>query len=428
MLTQEEVVEVWALRKRGWTIASIARHLGRSRNTGRRYLQGEAQPGERKRKEDPFARYEKYVAARLQEDPHLWSTALLDEVRKLGYEQSYVTFNRQLRMRGLRPRCEGCGRGRPQPTIEIEHPPGEEIQWDWNELPKAPWGGMAHLLVGTLSHSGRARGVFVEAEDQAHLAEGVDGVVRRLGGTARKWRFDRMATVVDPETGKLRASWAQVAKYYGVELAVCPPRRGQRKGVVEKQIHFSTQRWWRHAEVSTMEQAQAEYDRFCAEHGDQRPRPGGTVATMAAAEPLLALPPQPYPAVVEVTRRVGSSSLVAFRGNQYAVLPGMEGAMVQVWLRLGSGQLEIVAMSGAVVARHRLLPSGAHAVARAPEQRAALEQAVLQAFSTALRCDRKVNRPPGEAAKAAAAELIGVGPSEAAVDLERYAEFARVAR
>ena len=60
--------------------------------------------------------------------------------------------------------------------------------------------------------------------------------------------------------------------------------------------------------------------------------------------------------------------------------------------------------------------------------RAALEQAVLQAFSTALRCDRKVNRPPGEAAKAAAAELIGVGPSEAAVDLERYAEFARVAR
>ncbi|HUY08434.1 MAG TPA: IS21 family transposase, partial [Candidatus Dormibacteraeota bacterium] len=47
-----------------------------------------------------------------------------------------------------------------------------EIQWDWNELPNAPWGETAHLLVGTLSHSSRGRGVFAEAEDQAHLAEG----------------------------------------------------------------------------------------------------------------------------------------------------------------------------------------------------------------------------------------------------------------
>ncbi|MGH7665695.1 MAG: IS21 family transposase, partial [Candidatus Dormibacteria bacterium] len=83
-------------------------------------------------------------------------------------------------------RCDGCGRHRFKPTIEIEHPPGEEIQWDWNELPKAPWGGTAHLLVGALSHSGQARGVFMEVEDQAQLAEGVDALVRRLGGTAKR--------------------------------------------------------------------------------------------------------------------------------------------------------------------------------------------------------------------------------------------------
>lgn len=428
MLAQEEAVEVWALRKRGWSISSIARHLGRSRNTVKRYLRAEAQPGARARPKDPFAKYEKYVSARLQEDPHLWATALLDEVGKLGYEQSYVTFARQLRLRGLRPRCEGCRRGGRQPTIGIEHPPGEEIQWDWNELPNAPWGETAHLLVGTLSHSSRGRGVFAEAEDQAHLAEGVDAVLRRLGGSAKKWRFDRMATVVDPQTGRLQPSWAQVAKYYGVEIAICPPRRGQRKGVVEKQIHYTTQRWWRHADVSTVEQAQVEYDRFCAEHGDQRERPGGTVATLADGEPLLALPPQPYPAVVEVIRTVGPSSLVAFRGNQYAVLPGMEEFPVQVRLRLGSDELEILALSGTVVARHRLLPSGSHAVSRDPQQRAALEQAVLQAFSTATRCDRKLNRPPGETAKAAAAELIGAATPEVVVDLERYAEFAKVAR
>jgi hypothetical protein len=147
--------------------------------------------------------------------------------------------------------------------------------------------------------------VFLDAENEAHLAEGVDAVLRRLGGTAKKWRFDRMETVVDPRTGRINRSWDQVAQYYGVELAIWPPRRGQRKGVVEKQIHDTTQRWWRHAEVATPEQAQAAYGRFCAEKSDQRPRQGSTVAQLAATKSLLALPPQPCPTALKFSRRVG---------------------------------------------------------------------------------------------------------------------------
>jgi hypothetical protein len=36
---------------------------------------------------------------------------------------------------------------------------------------------------------------------------------------------------------------------------VCPPRRAQRKGVVEKNIDFLTRRWWRTAGVVTVEDA-----------------------------------------------------------------------------------------------------------------------------------------------------------------------------
>ena len=36
MLTQEEDVEIHALRKQGWTISAIARHTGRDRKTIRR--------------------------------------------------------------------------------------------------------------------------------------------------------------------------------------------------------------------------------------------------------------------------------------------------------------------------------------------------------------------------------------------------------
>jgi hypothetical protein len=86
----------------------------------------------------------------------------------------------------------------------IAHPPGEEIQFDWLELPDPPegWGvgEHAHLLVGALAHSGRWRAVLAESEDFPHLVQALDQVVRRLGGTARRWRFDRMATVCYPSS------------------------------------------------------------------------------------------------------------------------------------------------------------------------------------------------------------------------------------
>lgn len=99
-------------------------------------------------------------------------------------------------------------------TTEIDHPAGEEIQWDWAERRKAPWGGTCYLLLGTLSHSGRTRSVIAESLDQAHLIEAMDAVMRRLGGTARVWRTDRLATVIVPGTSDVQASFAPVAKYY----------------------------------------------------------------------------------------------------------------------------------------------------------------------------------------------------------------------
>ena len=127
MLTWEEDVEAAALRKRGWSISAIARHLGRDRKTIRAYLTGVREPGKRKRAApDPFAPFIPYVTARLQEDPHVWATALYDEVVALGFNRSYPTFTRALRRLTLRPHCEACAGVKGRPTIEIAHPPGEE--------------------------------------------------------------------------------------------------------------------------------------------------------------------------------------------------------------------------------------------------------------------------------------------------------------
>ena len=430
MFTGNEDMEATALREQGWSISAIARHLGRDRKTVRAHLNGERVAGERRRAEpDPFVEYIPYLRARFAEDTHVWASALYDEVASLGFPLSYQSFTRGLRTHQLRPHCEACAGVKGRATIEIEHPAGEEIQWDWVELPEAPWGDDAHLLVGSLPCSGKFRGVFAESEDQPHLIESLDEVLRRLGGTARRWRVDRMATVVEPKSGIVQASFVPVAKHYGVSVVACPPRRGNRKGSVEKSIHYATQRFWRTMSAQTMAEAQAGFDRFCERTADKRPRSLSkleelvgkdgaasflvargrrrpSVGDLAELERLRPLPAAPYPATVVEHNKVGPSALVAFEGNAYSVPPGLIGAEVVVRHRLGSAGIEIVSAAGVLLASHyRETPGGGYVV-RDPVHTSALEHEVLAAFSTDPPCRRKANRPPGEASRAEAAKLL----------------------
>jgi transposase len=451
MLTREDDVDAHALHRRGWTISAIARHLGHDRKTIRAYLHGGRVAGQRRRAEtDPFEPFASYCRERLGEDPHLWATTLFDELLELGYDRSYPTFTRQLRARGLRPACEPCRPARDRPVAVIEHPPGEECQFDWLELPDPPaswgWGSKAFLLVGALAHSGRWRGVLAETIDQPHLIDALHRVCVGLGGLTHTWRFDRMATVCHPATGRVSASFAAVAKHYGVSVAICPARRGNRKGVVEKANHTAAQRWWRTlADECSPEQAQVSLDRWCQVRGDARMRPTSdgraTVATVAASEPLASMPP-PFPAVLTVERTATAQALVAFRGNRYSVPPELARAQITVSRRLGAPQLELATSSGIVIARHALAPAGAGATVRDTGHVAALECAALAAFTTAPPHRRKQRIPPGTAARAAAAALrtrldpneptpstsdtpVNAAGSEVVVDLARYAAAAQ---
>ena len=85
MLSCEDDVEAHALRRRGWPVSVIARHLGHDRKTVRAYLRGDREPGRRAgRGLDVMAPFVEYCRTRLADDPHLWASALLDELRELG--------------------------------------------------------------------------------------------------------------------------------------------------------------------------------------------------------------------------------------------------------------------------------------------------------------------------------------------------------
>jgi transposase len=441
MLTREEDIDAHALRRQGWTISAIARHLGRDRKTIRAYLADERVAGQRKPAgPDPFEPFADYARARLTEDPHLWAVTLFDELLELGYDRSYPTFTRQLRNRGLRPHCEPCAGTTGRASAVIPHPPGEETQWDWLELPDPPeawgWGPTAHLLVGSLAHSSKWRAFLAPAKDQAQLIAGLDAVTRNLGGLTKTWRFDRMATVCHPGSGRVTASFAAVAKHYGVSVKICPPRRGNRKGVVEKANHTAAQRCWRTLpDDATIAGAQAVFDRFARVRGDTRLRPvaagKASVATVAQSEPLAPVPVTPFPATLTEQRVASAQALVAWRGNYYSVPPELARATVTVSARLGTSIVQIATGSDIVIASHQAAPDGAGVMVRDHGHVLALERLVLAGHDTRAPHRRKERIPPGPDALAAAQALrdrtrpTDPGAVDVVIDLTKYAQVAQ---
>jgi hypothetical protein len=275
------------------------------------------------------------------------------------------------------------------------------------------------------------RATFAEATDQAHLFDAIDRTCAALGGVTRRWRFDRMGTVVAIGTDRLLASFVAFAKHHGVGVDICPARRAKRKGVVEKNIDFITRRWWRTANVATLEEAQRSLDAFCATIGDARPRHDldgrpSTVAALAEHERLAPLPPTRFPATLVVTRKVAANATVAYRGNHYSVDPTLLGATVEVRVPAGTHQIDIVDPATGLLARHRLAAPGLGQIVRDGAHAIALEHAVLAAFTTDKPCCRKANRPPSQAAQALAAQLRDPSaPGDAVViDLASWARHA----
>lgn len=436
MLSEEDDVDIHALKRQGMTISEIARRTNHDRKTIRAYLSGQRAPGVRQRAiPDPFDVFVDYVTARLSEDPHLWAATLLDELVPLGYTGSYQTLTRQIRDRGLRPACTACAHVTKRPNAIIEHPPGEETQFDWVELPDAPAGWAfptkrAYVLVGSLAHSGVWRAVISPSMDLPHLLAAMTVLLGLLGEVTRTWRFDRMTTVLKAGTSDLTPMFAAFSKHHAVNVVACRPRSGNRKGVVEKNNHTAAQRWWRNLpDETTLEQAQQALTVF-ATRQDGRRREGRdgstTAAAMFAAERLAPLPPSVFPVVVSEERTATRQALIDWRGNRYSVPPELAATKVVVRQRLGAPTIDIATLSGVVLARHQVAEAGLGVTVRDSGHVTALESIALAAAPPGRPHRKKERIPPGATAREAAQALAGTpAPVSTVISLAAYEQAAK---
>src|SRR5579872_2886107 len=127
MVGSEAALEMRVLHRHGKSIREIAREMGVSRNTVRRYLRDEEAERYKPRplrptKLDPFKDYiaERLAAAAPERIP---GSVLLTELRERGYGVGYTMLKEFLT--SLKP---------PElvePVIRFETAPGEQMQVDW---------------------------------------------------------------------------------------------------------------------------------------------------------------------------------------------------------------------------------------------------------------------------------------------------------
>ena len=270
MLSAEEYEVACDLRRQGWSVSAIARRLGRDRKTVRAYLTGQRHPGTRACERGEFWRYRPYCQQRLEDDPHLQASVLHTEITALGYSGGYSTFTRAVREHLTRPRCPLCQDDHRYGTAGAGgtggtgggHRTGEDVRFDWLELPSPPahWrcGTRAHVLLTSHTTTGRWRGTLAESRELPQFVEAMDHALRCLGGTGGRWILGRMPPVCSPRSGRLTAAFTDVARYYGTTITL------RAHGDLDHLEHLHralTQRWWHTLPTTTgLRAAQAALD------------------------------------------------------------------------------------------------------------------------------------------------------------------------
>lgn len=240
MLKKDEVMEICILKRRGMSIRAIARELGISRNTVRKYVKGEAVspptkrrgPG-RPRKLEP---YEAWLIRRVEgaSPIRLPATVLHREIRAMGYDGSERSVRRFVA--SLYPVPE------PEPVVRFETEPGHQAQMDWGEYRLGK--RRVYAFVGALGFS---RWLYVEYVDSTRSAVLIDCHRRMFGafgGVPREILYDNMKTVVTHRNAYGRGRhrfhdgiWS-LATECGYRPKLCRPYRPQTKGKVERAVDY----------------------------------------------------------------------------------------------------------------------------------------------------------------------------------------------
>src|SRR5215470_8482927 len=230
MVGAEAALEIRVLHRHGKGIREIARAVGSSRNTVRRYLRDESAARYKPRppratKLDPFKNYvvERLTAAAPERIP---ASVLLRELRERGYTGGYTML--KALVAALKPKAAAA------PIVRFETEPGDQMQVDWAVIRRGS--NRLSVFVATLGWSRAAYVEFVADERVETLIEAHENAFLAFGGTPREVLYDNMRTVVLQRHGygrgrhRFHPGFLDFARHCGFRPRLCAPVSGADQG------------------------------------------------------------------------------------------------------------------------------------------------------------------------------------------------------
>lgn len=387
MLRSRIVHRIHELSHQGLPVAEIARTLGISRPTVRKYRAGAPPAKARQPKRSKLDPYKAQVRRWVEQDHCTNCVSMLERLLPLGYTGGISQL--KAFVHPLRPARAGK-----RPVLRYETKPGEQMQFDWGEFTYEE-AGVTHKLFGflaILSYSRMRFACFTKRADAPTLIRCLMAAFEYFGGLPQRVLTDRMKSVLvreeDSKTFHWHAGFSDFMASLGVTPRVCKPYTPQTKGKVERTVGLLKSGFWPGVTFTDLDDLNTQALAWCDRLNGQRH--ATTRVPPRERWPQETLHPLPadwmtnwaWERFAAEERKVSWDGYISYDGVLYGLpanLPGITSlAGTQVQVRERAGQV-VVWASG-----QRVLVVAKHAQSRAvvphPDQFAGVASA-----STAIR-------------------------------------------
>lgn len=244
MVGGEAALEIRVLAKHGKGVREIAREVGVSRNTVRRYLRSTDAARYRERPLQPgkLSAFEDFIRQRLASalPDRLAATVLLRELRARGYAGGYTLVKDFVTAQQPPAMVDR--------VVRFETAPGQQMQVDWATIRRGE--DRLSVFVATLGWSRAAYVEFVTDERLETLLSAHEHAFLAFGGVPDEVLYDNMRTVVlqrdryGPGKHRFQPGLLDFAGHCGFRPKLCRPYRAQTKGKVERFIRYLRGSFW----------------------------------------------------------------------------------------------------------------------------------------------------------------------------------------
>jgi transposase len=328
-----------SMHTQGVSIRKIAKTLGISRNTVRKYLR-DANPPQFKVREykKQLDQYREDIQVML--DKGYIGTRIYNELAEKGYTGSLSSVHRFLR------EIKRDNQAVKSATTRVETGPGEQMQYDWKEwmLPVAGKKIKIYVHEVILSCSRKKYYQFTLSITTADIIRVLADSFIFFDGYAKELIMDnaKQMVITHRKDGIIRYNdeFLRFCGLYGIQPSACENYRPRTKGKAERPFYYIQEHLLRGLDVDNLDDFAVKLKKIQDEY-NQRPHSklGRTPEQMFQEEkPHLLKLPTIEPAMLQFkeARRVSNDGYISHDGNLYPV--PMRYATKTVWIEIIYGR------------------------------------------------------------------------------------------